>query len=93
MSETSLGQIARIQIQRSILKFKGLRYDPTPLLEVSEAAIGPLGITGIHDGAHVMEVHHAAHPSGRGGGTRRSHGSRTMRSRRSSSPASVRPEH
>ena len=70
MSETSLGRIVRIQIQRTILKFKGVRYDPTPLLEVSEAAIGPLGITGVHDGAHVMEVHHAAHPSRRGGGNR-----------------------
>ncbi|MCJ7726831.1 MAG: hypothetical protein MUP76_10645 [Acidimicrobiia bacterium] len=70
MTDRSLGRIVLIQIQRSMVKFKGVRYDPAPLLAVSEAAIGPLGITGVHDGAHVMEVHHAAHPSQRGGGNR-----------------------
>lgn len=70
MRERSLGRIVLIQIQRSVLKFKGERYDPAPLLAVSEAAIGPLGITGVHGGAHVMELHHAAHPSQRGGGNR-----------------------
>ena len=70
MTETPLGRIVRLQIQRSVMKVKGVRYDPAPLLPVEEGAIGPLGITGLHDGAHVMEVHHAAHPSGRGGGRR-----------------------
>ena len=70
MSETLLGRVVRIQVQRSILAVKGVGYDPGPLLQVEEAAVGPLGITGLHDGAHVMNVHHAAHPSGRGGGNR-----------------------
>lgn len=70
MSEQRLGGIGAIQIQRAILANKGVGYDPTPLLQVEEAAIGPLGITGVHDGGHVMSVHHAAHPSGRGGGNR-----------------------
>jgi len=70
MTERSLGRIVRLQIQQSILAVKGVGYDPAPLLQVSEAAIGPLGITGLHEGGHVMNVHHAAHPSGRGGGNR-----------------------
>ncbi|MCB2223380.1 MAG: hypothetical protein KQH83_04305 [Actinobacteria bacterium] len=70
MSERRLGTIARLQIQRSAIKHKGVGYDPAPLLAVEEAAIGPHGISGLADGAHVLDVHHAAHPSGRGGGHR-----------------------
>jgi len=70
MSDSPLGRIVRIQIQRSILKHNGVGYDPSPLLQVEEAAIGPRGITGLHEGSHVMDVNHAAHPLGRGGGRR-----------------------
>ena len=70
MSDRPLGRIVRLQVQRSILKHRGIGYDPAPLLQVEEAAIGPQGITGLHDGGHVMDVNHAAHPSGRGGGRR-----------------------
>lgn len=68
MSDSLLGRVVAIQIQRSILKHKGVGYDPAPLLQVEEAAIGSQGITGLHEGGHVMDVNHAAHPSGRGGG-------------------------
>ena len=70
MSDSPLGRVVRIQIQRSILKHKGVGYGPAPLLQVEEAAIGPQGITGLHEGGHVMDVNHAGHPSGRGGGRR-----------------------
>ena len=70
MSDRPLGRIVLLQVQRSILKHKGVGYDPSPLLEVEEAAIGPQGITGLHEDGHVMDVNHAAHPSGRGGGRR-----------------------
>ena len=70
MSDRPLGRIVLLQVQRSILKHKGIGYDPSPLLPVDEAAIGPQGITGLHDGGHVMDVNHAAHPAGRGGGRR-----------------------
>jgi hypothetical protein len=70
MNGRHLGTIVRLQIQRSVLKRKGEGFDPGPLLAVGEAAIGPQGISGLHDGAHVLDVHHAAHPVGRGGGKR-----------------------
>lgn len=70
MSGMLLGPIVRIQLQRSALKAKGEGYDPGPLLEVEEAEIGPLGITGWAGGEQVVDVHHGAHPSGRGGGRR-----------------------
>jgi hypothetical protein len=70
MTERRLGRIVRLQIQRSIIKHKGICYDPAGLATVEEAEIGPQGITGLLDGARVMDVHHADHPSGRGGGHR-----------------------
>lgn len=70
MTEQHLGRIVRLQIQGSIMKISGVGYDPSPLLQVSEAAIGPQGITGVLERRHVMDVHHAAHPLGRGGGNR-----------------------
>jgi hypothetical protein len=67
---TPLGRIARLQVQRDTVKRKGEGYDATPILAVDEAAIGPLGIVGRHDDAWVVDVHHRAHPSGKGGGRR-----------------------
>jgi hypothetical protein len=66
----TLGPIVRLQVQRRPLKNRGHGYDPGPILAVSEAAIGPLGVVGRHDGAWVLDVHHGAHPSGRAGGRR-----------------------
>jgi hypothetical protein len=65
-----LGTIARIQVQRDPLKAKGIGYDPTGILAVEEAAIGPLGILGRHDGSWVLDAHHAAHPRSRAAGRR-----------------------
>ena len=70
MTDRTLGKIVKIQIQRQVLKNKNECYDPTAILEVQEGTIGPGGITGLHDGGQVMDVHHAAHISGRGGGRR-----------------------
>jgi hypothetical protein len=66
----SLGRVARLQVQRNPLKARGEGYDPTPILSVDEAAIGPLGMVGRHDGAWVVDAHHAAHPRSRAGGRR-----------------------
>lgn len=70
MTETPLGPIVRLQVQRETVKRKGAGYDPGPILSVPEAAIGPFGMVGRHDGAWVIDVHHKAHPAGRAGGRR-----------------------
>jgi hypothetical protein len=70
MPSRPLGRIVRLQVQRQPLKTKGVRYDPSPILSVEEAAIGPLGMVGHHDGAWVVDAHHGAHPRSRGGGRR-----------------------
>lgn len=70
MSERSLGRIVRLQVQRAPVKHKGSAYDPGPILFVDRAAIGPGGTVGWTDRGWVLDVHHAAHPSARGGGTR-----------------------
>jgi hypothetical protein len=70
MSERVLGSVSRLQVQRLPLKEKGVRYDPTPIVAVDEAAVGPAGVVGNLDGSWVVDVHHAAHPSSRAGGRR-----------------------
>jgi MOSC domain-containing protein YiiM len=70
VAERPIGRLARIQVQREPLKTSGVGYDPGPILDVDRAAIGPLGIAGSHEGAWVLDVHHAAHPRVRGGGNR-----------------------
>lgn len=65
-----LGPIVRLQVQRDPLKTRGIGYDPAGILAVDEAAIGPLGITGRHDGAWVLDTHHGAHPRSQAGGRR-----------------------
>ncbi len=70
MSERRLGPIVLLQVQRTPLKVPGGPYDPRPLLPVSEAAVGPEGMAGFHDGAWVLDAHHAAHPARRGGAGR-----------------------
>lgn len=67
---TPLGRIVRLQVQRDPLKHRGSGYDPTPILAVDEAAIGPQGMVGWHDGAWMVDAHHAAHPRSRAGGRR-----------------------
>lgn len=70
MSDRLLGPIVRLQVQRDPLKARGIGYDPTAILAVEEAAIGPLGIVGRHEGAWVLDTHHAAHPRSQAGGRR-----------------------
>jgi hypothetical protein len=67
---TRLGPVVSIQVQRSALKQDGIGYDPAPLLRVEEAAIGPHGLIGFHDGGWVLDVHGDLHPKARGGGRR-----------------------
>lgn len=70
MPETELGRIIRLQVQRHPLKAKGMGYDPEPILPVDEASLDLNGMIGWHDGAWVLDAHHAAHPRARGGGRR-----------------------
>lgn len=70
MSERDLGTIVRLQVQRDPLKEKGVGYDPAPILAVEEASLDLRGMIGRHDGAWVVDAHHAAHPRARGGGRR-----------------------
>jgi hypothetical protein len=70
MPDRLLGPIVRLQIQRDPLKERGIGYDPAGILSVDEAAIGPHGIVGRHDGAWVLDTHHASHPRSQAGGRR-----------------------
>jgi len=65
-----LGPIVRIQVQRNPLKTEGKGYDPGPILPVEEAVIGPPGLVGRHEGAWILDAHHAGHPASRAGGRR-----------------------
>jgi hypothetical protein len=70
VSDALLGSIVRLQVQRDPLKTPGAGYDPTPILAVEAAAVGPLGMVGRHAGAWVVDAHHGAHPRSRAGGRR-----------------------
>lgn len=70
MPDRFLGTIVRLQVQRDPLKTREVGYDPAGILAVEEAAIGPHGIAGRHDGSWVLDAHHAAHPRSHGGGRR-----------------------
>lgn len=70
MTERFLGPISLLQVQRLPLKAAGGRYDPGPLLRVEGAVVGPEGMVGHHEGAWVLDAHHAAHPARRGGAGR-----------------------
>jgi hypothetical protein len=70
MSERLLGPIALLQVQRTPVKVPGGQYDPRPLLPAAETLVGPDGVVGWHEGAWVLDAHHAAHPARRGGAGR-----------------------
>jgi MOSC domain-containing protein YiiM len=70
MSETALGTIVRLQVQREPLKTKGVEYDPAPILAVERASVDPLGMVGWTESGWVLDAHHSAHPRARGGGNR-----------------------
>ena len=65
-----IGAIKLLQVQRDPIKYKGVSYDPEPLLEVDEAVVGPSGMLGRYDGGWVVDVHSPVHPNPRGGGNR-----------------------
>jgi len=67
VTERFLGPIVRLQVQRTAAKGPAGGYDPSVILTVEEAWVGPAGMVGFHDGAWVLDVHHAAHPARRGG--------------------------
>ena len=61
-----LGQVVRLQIQRSSLK-RGEKphrhFEPAPLLEVAELTLTPEGAVALlPDGSALLDVHHAGHP-------------------------------
>ncbi|MFH1330508.1 MAG: hypothetical protein ABIJ48_07665 [Actinomycetota bacterium] len=70
MTGCLLGPIVLLQVQRLPAKAPEGRYRPAAILAVEEAWVGPQGLAGFHDGAWVLDAHHAAHPAGRGGGRR-----------------------
>lgn len=65
-----LGPIVRLQVQRNPLKTRRIGYDPSGILAVDEAAIGPQGMVGRHQDSWVIDAHHAAHPRSQAGGRR-----------------------
>jgi hypothetical protein len=70
MSGRLLGPIVLLQVQRRPVKAPGGGYDPLALLPVPEVWVGPEGVAGLHEGAWVLDAHHAAHPARRGGAGR-----------------------
>lgn len=63
---TTYGRIVRLQIQESSLKVgppRGRAYDPAPIRSVERLKITPDGASAIVDGAEVIDVHNALHPS------------------------------
>lgn len=70
MPDRLLGPIVRLQVQRNPLKERGVGYDPSGILSVDIASIGPHGIVGWHDGSWVIDTHHTAHPRSQAGGRR-----------------------
>ena len=68
-----LGQIVRLQLQRSSLKLgeKPNRwYDPSPLLAVDTLTLTPKGALGRTEfGEPLLDIHHADHPATRNNGT------------------------
>jgi len=65
-----IGTIARLQIQRYPVKLKGEAYLAEGILQVERAAIDARGMVGWQDEAWIIDTHHHAHPSRRGGGKR-----------------------
>lgn len=63
-----IGEIVRLQVQRIPIKVKGESYLPEEILEVKSASVDSSGMLGWHKGAWVVDAHHKAHPSMRGGG-------------------------
>jgi len=65
-----IGEIVALQIHIDRVKTPGVGYEPTPIMKVDQAAIGPAGIVGLRDDAWIVDVHHSSHPRSGGGGRR-----------------------
>ncbi|MGI9666313.1 MAG: hypothetical protein ACR2N2_04315 [Acidimicrobiia bacterium] len=65
-----VGKIVRLQIQQVPIKVKGEGYLPEQILVVDRAAIDAWGMLGWDGEKWVVDAHHKAHPSRRGGGRR-----------------------
>ena len=65
-----IGPIVRIQVQTVPIKIRGEGYRPEHLLAVDRAAVDAWGMVGWSEGAWIVDAHHRAHPSRRGGGRR-----------------------
>lgn len=65
-----IGAIVALQVQRVPLKRKGEGYSPKGLLPVARASVDAWGMTGWDGEQWVVDAHHKAHPSRRGGGRR-----------------------
>ncbi|MGI9146533.1 MAG: hypothetical protein ACR2IK_08330 [Chloroflexota bacterium] len=66
-----IGQIVRLQVQRSALKLpsspgaaNGRYYDPAALVQVARLQLTPDGVLGLIDqGDAIVDVHHLRHPA------------------------------
>lgn len=65
-----IGPIVRLQIQQIPIKVKGAGYLPEEILSVERATVDAWGMLGWDGEKWVIDAHHKAHPSGRGGGRR-----------------------
>ena len=65
-----IGPIVRLQIQQIPIKAKGIGYMPEQILTVERATVDAWGMLGWDGEKWVIDAHHKAHPSGRGGGRR-----------------------
>jgi len=65
-----IGPIVRLQVQQIPIKVKGTGYLPEELMPVERAAIDAWGMLGWDGERWVVDAHHKAHPSRRGGGRR-----------------------
>jgi hypothetical protein len=65
-----IGRIVRLQVQTIPIKRKGEGYLPEEILPVDRATIDAWGMLGWDGDRWVVDAHHKAHPSQRGGGRR-----------------------
>ena len=65
-----IGAIVRLQVQRFPIKAKGTGYDPSGIEVVTKAAVDAWGMVGWLNDAWIIDAHHKAHPTSRGGGRR-----------------------
>ncbi len=65
-----IGRIVRLQVQKVAIKRRGEGYKPEGILVVDRAAVDAWGMMGWSGDHWVVDAHHRAHPSRRGGGRR-----------------------